>query len=215
MNIILVDDHLLFIEGLKNMIEQASETFSVKRIFNDSRKVLNYLNSEKVDIILTDLNMPYLSGIDLMKVVKANFPRIRIVVMSMYSTPQLVRDIQGLGADGMVLKTVDSDYLTGVLKKVGNGERCFSNLRLSENTAETVLPMVTDSFLVRYSLSSREFEIFKMIVENYTSAQIAETLFISLQTVSSHRKSIIRKTGCSTPLEMHKLWSSMPDSSKC
>lgn len=207
LKILLVDDHKMLLEGLKSIMEKTNLDTSVQ-IISSPKNVIPFLNSNKIDIVITDLNMPEMSGFDLIKKIKQNHPFTKIGVLTMYYNPNIINELKTLDIDLYLHKGSGEDEFEIALQTLLNGNKYFStgakkfmfnDLKLDNGHS------IKDAFIQKYILSPREFEIFKLIIENNSSQEISEKLFISKETVSTHRKSIIRKTGCKTVIELLKL----------
>lgn len=206
--IILIDDHKMLLNGLK-MVLEANTDIEVVQIFSNSLEVIPYLNNNNVDLIISDLNMPKMNGIELIEKIKNNFPYTKTAVMTMYYNPHLIELLEGLNIDGYIHKSIDNNDLQCAIQTIRNGEKYYSKVVkkiLGNDNFEFAKNLtIVDNFLTKYCLSPRELEIFHLIIENYSSQEIADKLHISKDTVSTHRKNIVRKIGCTTPVEMLKI----------
>ena len=206
--ILFIDDHKLLIPGMKSAIESLG-AYTVTGI-SDSQKVMYFLNNRNVpDLIITDLNMPGMDGIELIQKIRSVLPKQKIAVMTMYYTFNLMKTLESLGVSGFILKNDEMDVLNQLIITVINGGKFISpslhNLTKNLNYDFSQDGEVVDNFIKKFSLSPRELEILRMVVSNMSSQQIADKLFISKDTVSTHRKNIIRKTKCSTVIDLVNL----------
>lgn len=188
--IILVDDHKLFIDGLCGLLHTQPD-FEVIGKASNGKDALHLLNKHIPDVLIMDLNMPILDGQAASEKITKLFPAIKILVLSMYNTITLSASLKALGIKGYLPKDTDSELLFSVIRGLSIGNTYFKQ---PENT----LPAQNefnggDNFLKKHNLTHRELEILKLICQNYSSQQIAAKLFISLFTVSTHRKNMIQK----------------------
>jgi len=195
-NILIVDDHQLVIDGLKSML-QINTQFVVKNQALNGVQALEILDSQQDDyhFLLTDVSMPLMSGIELCKIVKERFPHIKVLVLSMHNNISIIKDALNAEADGYILKNTGQEELIQAIERILENGTYFS---------QEILPIIlklygkekkSDS---KHTLSEREREVLSLIIKEYTSKEIAEQLFISKQTVDTHRINIMQKTGCKT-----------------
>lgn len=195
--IIVADDHLLFIDGLKLLLAD-EEQISVVDIANDGRELLNILKKQIPDVILLDINMPKLNGLEATKYIKDAYPSIKIIILSTYNEDHFVEKSKQYGANGYLLKNCTKAELLQSIYLVNSGHSCFPY-----REPKTSNPFdATDDFLKSYNLTKRELEIIQLIKEHYTNQQIADKLFLSIYTVETHRKNIMHKLGLKHPSEL-------------
>jgi DNA-binding NarL/FixJ family response regulator len=210
MNLLIVDDHKIFLEGLKKLLEK-SETIQVVKTSSSPFNVLQYLNGNhrNVDCILTDLNMPELNGVELIKKIKNKYPNKKIVVFSMYCNHQLINELKKLDIDGFIHKSFGHIELLNAIDQIEKGNKYFTS-KLSKELINydftySEKNKISDHFAKKYYFTKRELDVLRLIAQNYSSKNIADELFISLDTVSSHRKNLIKKSGCKTTIEFYHL----------
>jgi DNA-binding NarL/FixJ family response regulator len=189
--LIIADDHQLLIEGLISVLSEVDGIMLLEPV-NDGKQLIKRLRSNAVDMVLLDLNMPNLDGIKTLEILKAEFSRIKIIVLTNYNQPQLVEKIKKLGADGYILKSSASLVLKEAIFKVSKGETYFEKELVSEGETNHYF---IDDFMKKFQLTRREVEIIQMIEKEFTSKEIADTLYISEFTVGTHRKNIMKKLG--------------------
>ena len=186
----IVDDHQIVIDGLKSLL-QGHPNFIVKIECNHPQKMKAILEKDTVDILLTDIMMPVMNGAELAKMVKTNFPEIKILALSMSGQGDLVNKmIDDSDIAGYVLKNLGKQELITALEKIANGGVYFSEEVLEEMMKASERKKTSDEV----HLTIREIEIIRLIEKEKTNKQIAESLFISERTVETHRKNIFRKT---------------------
>ncbi len=194
-NILIVDDHQMFIDGLKSLLRK-QDTFIVAAEALNGKEALAIIENIKIDIILCDISMPEMNGIELTKIVKEKFPEIKIIILSMHNDSSVISDIMMAEAEGYILKNTGKKELFDALTKVANSGTYYSDgvLSVMRQTIKVDKKVVEEIKL----LSEREIEILKLIVEELSSEQIAEKLFISKRTIDTHRINILTKTNCKT-----------------
>jgi len=194
-NILIVDDHQMFIDGLKSLLRKQN-TYIVTGEAHNGIEALSVIEKNEFDIILCDISMPEMDGIELTKILKDKKPNIKIIILSMHNDPAVVSEIMMAEAEGYILKNTGKEELFDALNKVSNGGTYYSKdvmtniLKGIKNEKKS-----TDELK---QLSEREIEVLKLIVEEYSSEKIAEKLFISKRTVDTHRINILSKTNCKT-----------------
>ena len=194
--ILLADDHPLVRSGLMKLLEPYKE-FAVVGEAGDGEEAVELTKSLQPDIVIIDLSMPKLSGIDATKLIRKNNPTTKVLVLTMHDNEEYVYQILKSGAGGYMLKNSGKDDLATAIHAVSKGERFFSP-RVSEIMVEAYLRKADarDEQPVSESdipLTKREKEILFCIADGLNNAQIAEKLFISVRTVDTHRTNIMQK----------------------
>jgi len=184
-SVLLVDDHRILLEGVKSLIQ---DPFEVKATAASGSEAIELLKNQEFDVLVTDYQMPELTGLELVKVARAAQPEIKIIVLSMHDDPAIVKELLRSGVLGYILKKDTHKNLTDALAKVIEGKRF-----LSDEIAELLINHSEEED--KGVLTTREEEILKLISKEFSSRQIAEILFISERTVETHRKNILKKTG--------------------
>jgi two-component system, NarL family, nitrate/nitrite response regulator NarL len=195
----MVDDHQIVIDGLDVLIGFEAD-FEIVGTANDPSKVLDILQNLDVDVLLTDTNMPQLSGIELCKLVRHNYPNIKVLALSMNTEGETIRAMVAAGAAGYILKTTSKQELIIALKTVGEGKKYFAQEALQNLLDASTKPQISEE----EDLTPREFEIIKLIYEDLSNKMIADQLFISERTVETHRRNIYRKTNTQTVVGLLK-----------
>ena len=189
--ILLVDDHRILLEGTASLLANL-ENYEVAATASSGKEAMELLKSQDFDILVTDYELPDFSGLDIIRVAHAINPEIKVIVLSMHDDPAVVRELLQANIDSFVLKNDAHSSLLRALEKVSAGKKYFSD-EISE-----ILVRQLNSPEEKSELSPRETEIIKLIVRDFSTKQIAEVLFISEKTVDTHRKNILRKTGCAS-----------------
>ena len=190
---LIVDDHQLVLDGIKLMLEDHEDIKVIAEAHN-GQEAIDYADSNDVDVILMDLNMPEVNGIDACKAIKKLKPETKVMILSMISEHKMIKSVMKIGANGYMLKNSGQQEIIEAILKVYSGENHFDERIVDIMLDPSNHAQVKDENL-HPSLSRREKEILKLIVEEYTTAEIAKELFISFGTVESHRRNMISKLG--------------------
>lgn len=200
-HLMIADDHPLFVEGLK-MILSSEPLFTINGIANDGKQLLYLLTQQsQTDLILLDVNMPHLNGLDTIKYIKQSFGSVKVLMLSAYSDQKLVDEARVAGADGYILKNSNREALVGAIKRVNGGQQVFE-VEPANDQEELFRKM--DVFLRKYDLTKREKEILYYLKQTLTNQQIAEKLHLSIYTVETHRKNIMQKLQLNSPAALVK-----------
>ncbi len=200
----IADDHHLFVDALVVALhQQARLSLQVIGTAPNGESLLRQLKSVTPDIVLLDLNMPVLNGLDVIPVLQTDHPTLPIIVVTKYNDPKFVREcLQVKSIAGYVLKSSPlEELIEGIVLVSQGGSYISKGLQIyprdnGENGEG--LSAFEENFLVRYNLTRRELEILGLIAHAKNNNEIADGLFISPQTVGAHRKNIMRKLNIST-----------------
>ena len=201
--LLIADDHRLYVESLVIALEHQS-TIPVKILatVNNGDELLQNLHSHSPDLILLDLNMPVMNGLEVIPVIRSEYPDLKILVVTKYSDPKFVKEcLQIHGVSGYVLKTSSLAELLDGIYQVNRGQSYLSRglqIYPKETFNGEVPTLFDETFLAKYNLTRRELEILGLIAHAKSNAEIADGLFISPQTVGAHRKNIMRKLNISS-----------------
>ncbi|MCX2582638.1 response regulator transcription factor [Pedobacter sp. MR22-3] len=188
--LMIADDHKLFAEGLSAILSTQAQ-FKIIGTAANGKEMLHLLNHHLPDILIIDLNMPVMDGETASEKIRQLFPAVKIMVLSMYHTTKLATKLEEIGVKAFVQKDTDAETLFKILTGIQNGEKHFNKLKTIVQS--NAVYNIDDQFQKRHNLTSREMEILQLIREDYTSMQIAQKLFISLNTVDTHRKNMAQK----------------------
>ncbi len=192
-NLLIADDHQLLIDGIKTTLADI-EDFNFVAEVHDGYQVIRKLEEGiAVDVILMDINMPKLDGLDCTRKVSKSFPEVKILALSQYDEKRFVKRMIKNGASGYLLKDSDKDVLEEGIRKVHAGEKYFCK-RLSMSLVNQELK-IEDNKSLFPKLTGREKEVLNLICMEHSSQEIADKLFISFHTVESHRANLIYKAG--------------------
>ncbi len=196
--IVVADDHTIVREGLKQVLSAASDLSIVGEAQN-GHEVLQRVRELEFDVLLLDMSMPGKSGIELIKQVRAEKPKLRVLVLSMHQEQQYaVRAIKA-GASGYLTKESASAQLVSAIRKVAGGG-AFITEAVAEQLALGAMPQADGP--PHSALSDREFQVFRLLVSGKAVSSIADELNLSVKTVSTHKARIMQKMNMSNPTEL-------------
>ncbi len=195
--IFIVDDHQMVIDGLR-LILNTIPNFDIVGESNHPLLVLEMLKQTPADILLTDVSMPEMTGVELTRLVKRSFPDIKVLALSMFGDSQVVAEMIDAGISGYILKNTGKQELVEALNKISAGQNYFG----PDITIQLMKSFKRNQEEVH--LTDREIEIIRMIEKEFSNKQIADLLFISDRTVETHRKNILRKTNTQTVVGLLK-----------
>jgi DNA-binding NarL/FixJ family response regulator len=192
--IILVDDHKIFCEGLRFMLDE-QPGFEVIATAPDGHKAVQLTKEHSPDVVIIDIGMPNLNGIEATRKINAENQAVKIIALSMHSDKRFVAEMFKAGASGYLLKDCEFEELISAINAVME-----DNPYISPAVAKTVIKdylksLREDSTSVFDILTAREREVLQILAEGNTTHQIASTLFISEKTVEAHRRQIMKKLG--------------------
>jgi DNA-binding NarL/FixJ family response regulator len=193
LRIVLADDHTILREGLRSLLT-ADPDFEIVGEARDGREAVRCVEKLGPDLLLMDLSMPRMSGMDAIREIKRRFPDTKIIALTVHKTEEYILTTLQAGADGYVLKDATHDELIMAIKNVMGGKSYLSP-GVSEKVIEGYLEGKGNSRSVSSweTLSQREREVLKLIAEGYKNKEIAEDLCISLKTVEKHRANLMKK----------------------
>ncbi len=196
--VVIADDHTILREGLKQLLE-AADDLSVVGEAGNGHDVLREVRSREFDVLLLDMSMPGKSGMELIKQVKAERPKLRILVLSMHEEHQYaVRAIRA-GASGYLTKESASALLVTAIRKVAGGG-AFISAEVAEQLALSAMPHAEGP--PHTTLSDREYQVFRLLVAGAAVTQIAAQLNLSTKTVSTHKARLMEKLGIDNPADL-------------
>lgn len=188
--LIIADDHPVIIDGIKTILEKEKDIQLVAQV-NDGNQILEALEQQQADIVLTDINMPGLNGIDATKIIREKYPDVKVIVYSQYDEKRFVKQVLKKGASGYMLKSTSAKDFVHAIHMVHEGGMYLSP-GLPNVFGEQ--PKRRSNYLFT-ELSPRELEVLKLICEEKNTQEIADALFISYNTVETHRANLLLKVG--------------------
>ncbi len=201
--VLIADDHRIVREGLKTLLEFETD-IEVVGVVGNGREAVKIAKENKPEIIIMDISMPDLNGIDATRQILHELPDSKVVVLSMHTEEQFIRNILLAGASAYLFKDCAADELVNAIRRVNSGKKYLS-LEISELLVrEFVGSRWMEPVKGYIPLTDREREVLQLIVEGKSTKFISESLFISVKTVESHRKNIMDKLQLFTIPELTK-----------
>ena len=195
--ILVVDDHPMVLEGMRSMLEQIPFV-QLNGTAANAYEAIEKIKISLPDIVITDINMPEISGIELTSKIKTEFPTVKLIAMSTFKERSYISQMIQNGASGYMLKSASKEEIEEAILSVHEGKLYMSldiNLSADEKQHIGKVPII----------SSREKEVLELIADGFTNPQIAAKLYISLHTVDSHRKNLLTKFGINNTASLIKL----------
>ena len=193
--VLIADDHQMFIDGLKALLRREKNIQIIGEVSNGIQ-ALEFIRKNQPDLLITDISMPGMSGVELTREVKLHYPEIKILVLTRYNDREIVGEILMSEAEGYILKNTGRQELSNAINRIIDNSTYYSNEVL--NIMMTRMKKQKNIEKNTAQLTPREIEIIKLIMEELSSEEIADKLFISKRTVDTHRKNIIQKTNTRT-----------------
>lgn len=194
-NVFIVDDHAVLVEGIYALLQQEPD-IDVVGYASTGYNCLHFFSSEKADIVLLDISLPDISGLDLCKQLLVSQPEIKVLALTTYGQTTYVKKMMEAGASGYLLKNSGRTEIVAAIREVANGMTYLSfevaQLMKAATRQEQQFPVLT----------RREKEILKSISEGNTNAQTAERFYISIDTVDTHRKNLYAKLQVSNTAQL-------------
>jgi DNA-binding NarL/FixJ family response regulator len=186
--IVIADDHTLFLDGICSLLQE-EDNLLITHTAANGKELLDLLSIEQPDIVLLDINMPFINGLEATKHIRQLYPCTRIIILSSYNEPHLITQARNNGANGYLVKNCNKEELVHTIRLVHAGGASYPGKVISTDT----------SFLKPFNLTKREIEIIQLISKQYTNQQIADELHLSIYTIETHRKNIMQKLQLKTP----------------
>lgn len=193
--VLVADDHQLFVDGVKLILKKHPDVQVVAEAA-DGASLIKQLKETAIDLVITDLSMPGMKGIDLVRNIKQQFPQVKLLVVTMHNEQEIINEILQAEAEGYILKNSGKAEMLEAVSNLINGKTHYDQEvlhQLIQNIKKEKQPVVKTK-----PLTERELQILSLIVKEFTSKEIAEQLGISKQTVDTHRLHIMEKTGAQT-----------------
>jgi DNA-binding NarL/FixJ family response regulator len=198
--LIIADDHKLVRDGLKAMLAEKEEVQVVGEA-SSGNELIATLTGSQAQVVLMDINMPEMNGLQATQHLKEHFPHVKVLVLSMMEQKKYVAEAIKAGAVGYLLKTTDSEELFHAIQLVARGEQYISTQITMNMLRNMHFPQEEQAAISSFfdedtrAISKRELEVLQLIAQGYTNQEIADQLFTSKRTIESHRQSLLEKTG--------------------
>lgn len=196
--VVVVDDHPMVIAGLQSSINE-STNIEVIACTQNASEVFSLLERTVPDVIVLDINLPDMNGVEICKKITRKYDSVKILGLSTYNDPSIVKQMVKNGAKGYVLKNVTPKELKEAIRQIATGNSYFS-AEIQQILANSIFDEIETPKLTR-----REKEILKLVAEGITTPQIAEKLFISPLTVETHRRNLIQKMKVNNSAQLVKI----------
>ncbi len=183
--ILLADDHPLILQGIKELLEQKMENLEIFTAAN-GLEALNTATSILPDLVILDMEMPYLSGLEVAQKLKIHHPEIKIIILSLHKEQSLFNALQNVGVEAYILKEFSLDEIEQGVREVLKGKKFYSRKLLDS--------LQNDSLNLEI-LTTQEINVLKLIARQKTTKEIADMLFVSPKTIEKHRYNICKKLG--------------------
>jgi DNA-binding NarL/FixJ family response regulator len=205
MQILIADDHEIFLDSLSMLIATFPDVEVVGNCKN-ALEVLDFLQNQTIDLLVTDYKMPQMSGIELTLQLRQKYPKIKVLMLSVSEEAEMIREAFQAGVWGYMMKKSGKAELQKAIETIKNGQRYFSEsvvfelmrLGLTDNIPQNEISQEFNQ------LTEREIEIIKLITNELSSQEIAEKLFIAPKTVETHRHNILKKLGLKNTVGLTK-----------
>lgn len=199
--ILLADDHVLIRHGIKNIIKTC-DSLRVVGEASSGEELMRILGLTEVDLIILDISMPGIGGMEVIGMVKKKYPLVKILMLTMYRNKQYFYNAMSAGADGYLMKDDSDNELLVAIDKVLTGKSYISPF-LADDFADDVISMYRNEKKSPFQeLTVREKEVLQLVVKGLTSKQMAEHLHLSQRTVDHHRSNLLRKFNRKNSVEM-------------
>ena len=203
--ILLADDHAILREGIRALLEDYAD-FSIVGEADDGRKAVERTGQLQPDVVLMDIGMPVLNGLQATRQIKHDYPHVHVLALTMHDSEEYVSQMLAAGASGYVIKCAASDELVQAIRAVAAGQNYISpavtRVLVESLIAHRANPRSADPF---QTLTEREREVFQLVAEGHTSREIAEKLGVSIMTVKAHRANMMAKLGVHDRSELVKI----------
>lgn len=203
--IILVDDHEIVRDGIKSLLLTSNNIKIIGEASNYS-ELKQLLSGNKVNIIVMDISLPGISGIEITKELSDRYPEIKVLILSMFTDEEFIYNAIKAGAKGYLPKNSKQEDLINAINVIQSGEEFFSPLisQVLMNSYIKKIRTEDENKTDEESLSKRELEILKLVAEGYSNKEISERLFISIRTVETHKTHILNKLNLKSTVDLVK-----------
>lgn len=194
--LILVDDHKIIRDGIKSLLQNETR-YEIAGEAENGEEALALVTALKPHLVIMDINMPVLDGIDATSIITEKFPETRVLVLTMTSEQEHIKKMIEAGAGGYILKNSGRDELVSAIDTIVGGRNYFSD-EVKDAIMQNMVQKQTRNHKIAgepIPLTRREKDVLNLIVKEFTNYEIAEKLFISVRTVDAHRRNLLEKTG--------------------
>lgn len=193
----VVDDHPIFVDGIVSLLKD-TPGFEIIGTASNGQEFLDKIKQNQPDIVLMDINMPVMDGIEATQELKVRHPKVKVIALTMFNDIRFIKDLLEIGAKGYVLKNISREDLIKAIYTVSEGKP-FLDSAVQEKVISSMSSNDEEDFdekeadMMVQNITSRELEILQLIALGMTSQDISQKLFISKNTVETHRKNLLAK----------------------
>lgn len=196
-NIYIADDHKIFAEGMESILSQESE-IEVLGIARNGKQLLGMLQNQIADVVLLDITMPELDGIETAKEILSAYPETKLLMLTMHNTIEHIAPLIEMSVPGYILKNAGKNELLNAIEKLLDGKTYYST-EIAETLAKELRHFNSEQ---KIKLSQRETEVLQLVFEGLSTTEIGEKIFLSPRTVETHRSNLLAKTGCKNTAQL-------------
>lgn len=198
-NIIIVDDHEIFRNGLKMVLSKLKYAHVIAEA-SDGIEFIDIIRRTPTDIVLMDIEMPNMNGIDATKLALKEFPNLKIIALTMFNDDDYIQSMMDAGVKGFLIKNINKDTLDRAIRAVSDGGNYFSEelFKFFTKQVKKEDPQVKEEL----NFTKREKEILQLLVEGLSNKEIADILFVSERTIVGHKTNLLSKTGCKNTISL-------------
>ncbi len=200
--VVIIDDHKLVTDCIGLFLKGAKDV-EVIGVAHSGKEALTMLKNNDPQVLLVDISMPEMSGIELTEAVKKKHPTLKILILSMHSDYNNISDAIDAGADGYVPKDVSSEELVEAILTVSKGKNYFHST-ISDEIVKNYATKRQQNDNILPQLTKRELEVLQLFAEGFNNSEIADKLFLSVRTIESHKNHILQKTNMKNSVELIK-----------
>ena len=201
--VLLVDDHAIIREGLRSLLEKQPDLEVVADV-DDGRRAIELVRELSPDVVIMDVTMPRLGGIEATRQITGEFPAVKVIALSIHSRRPFVADMLQAGAAGYILKECLFDELVEAIHAVNGGARYLSPKITDVIVSDYVKRLSSDDASPLQSLTGREREVLQLVAEGKSTKEIAMELHVSTKTIEANRRQIMEKLGMHSVAELTK-----------
>jgi len=198
-NIIIVDDHEIFRNGLKMVLSKLKYAHVVAEASNGI-EFIDIIRHTPTDIVLMDIEMPGMNGIDATKLALKEFPNLKIIALTMFNEDDYIQSMMDAGVKGFLIKNINKDTLDRAIRAVSDGGNYFSEELFKFFTKQ--VKKEESQIKEELNFTKREKEILQLLVEGLNNKEIADILFVSERTIVGHKTNLLAKTGCKNTISL-------------
>jgi DNA-binding NarL/FixJ family response regulator len=199
--VIVVDDHEIFRNGLKMVLSKLKYPQVIAEAAN-GLQFLDLIRKNRADLVLMDIEMPEMNGIEATNIALSEFPSLKIIALTMFNDDNYIHSMLDTGVKGFLIKNINKETLDRAIKTVMNGGNYYSEELFSYFTRLTNVQKENKNDDLNIKLTRREQEIIELLAKGLNNKEIADKLFVSERTVVGHKSNLLSKTGCKSTVSL-------------